>query len=50
MDEVDEGIPNIAFVPEINGKVKEIEEAFMSLIDEVKHHLLMVFVRYVLDH
>ena len=47
---VDEGIPNIALVLEVDGKVEEVIQPVELLIDGLQQHLLGVLVGDVLDH
>ncbi len=47
---IDERVPDIALVLEIDGQVEEVEHAREALVDRGQQHLLVVLVRDVLDH
>jgi hypothetical protein len=50
INEVDEGVAHIALVLEVNGEVNEVVLPFVSLVDEIKEHILGVLVWDVPDH
>lgn len=50
MEEINEGIPNIALVAKIHWEIKEIVSITEIFVNKLKKHFLGVFVRYVFDH
>ncbi len=50
MDEINEGIADIALVLEINGEIEEVIGALVPLVNSRKEHLLTIFVWNVFDH
>jgi len=50
MQEIDKCVTYIALISKINGKVKEVIKVFMSLVQKLNHHFLMVFIGYVTYH
>ena len=47
---VDEGVPHVALVLEVDGQVEEVVQPVELLVDGLQQHLLGVLVGDVLDH
>jgi len=50
MHKIDESVTDIALISKINGEIKEVKKVFMSFIQKLDHHFLMVFIRDVTYH
>lgn len=50
IDEVDEGISNVAAIVQIEGQVEEVIAPLVLAVDALEEHLLSVLVRDVADH
>ena len=50
IDEVDEGIANVAVVFEVDGQIEEVISTRVKLVDLLEQHLLSVLVRYMTNH
>jgi len=50
VDEVDEGVPNVAVVLQVDGEVEEVPLAGVKPVNFFKQHLLRVLVGDVADH
>ena len=50
VNKVDEGVPDVAPVVQVQRKIEKVEAAFMVPVDALEKHLFRVLVRDVPDH
>ena len=50
MNEINEGIPHVALVLEVDGQVKEVIMPVVILVDQFQQHRLRVFIWDVFNH
>ena len=50
VDKVDEGVPDVAAVVQVQRKIEKVEAAFVVPVDALEKHLFRVLVRDVPDH